>query len=83
MGRLLSVCAGAHRLGHAAGTARSTAGACGRLELAVDARLVASDGRKSFLDGGLGALRYGEDRSVYDSAACDSPSIRPSGRSSH
>jgi hypothetical protein len=32
-------------------------------DLSVDTRLVASDGQRSFLDGGLGALRYGEDRS--------------------
>jgi hypothetical protein len=32
-------------------------------QLSLDGRLVASDGRRSFLDGGLGALRYGEDRS--------------------
>lgn len=32
-------------------------------EIDLDARLVTSDGRKSFLDGGLGALRYGEDQS--------------------
>jgi hypothetical protein len=32
-------------------------------DLSVDTRLVASDGQTSFLDGGLGALRYGADRS--------------------
>jgi hypothetical protein len=32
-------------------------------QLSVDARLVASDGRRSFLDGGLGTLRFGENRS--------------------
>jgi hypothetical protein len=32
-------------------------------DLSLDTRLVASDGQKSFLDDGLGALRYGEDRS--------------------
>ncbi len=32
-------------------------------QLSLDTRLLASDGRPSFLDGGLGALRYGEDRS--------------------
>lgn len=32
-------------------------------DLSIDGRLVASNGETSFLDGGLGALRYGEDRS--------------------
>jgi hypothetical protein len=32
-------------------------------ELDVDARLVSSDGRKSFVDGGLGTLRYDQDHS--------------------
>jgi len=32
-------------------------------QLSLDGRLVASDGRRSFLDGGLGATRYGDDRS--------------------
>src|SRR6185436_17151061 len=31
------------------------------LELLVDARLIASDGRTSYLDGGLGKLRFDED----------------------
>ncbi len=33
----------------------------GRLDLAFDARLVESDGRRSFLDGGLGKLRYDDE----------------------
>jgi hypothetical protein len=32
-------------------------------EFDLDARLLTSDGRQSFLDGGLGALRFGEDKS--------------------
>jgi len=32
-------------------------------QLSLDTRLVGSDGRRSFLDGGLGAVRYGENRS--------------------
>lgn len=31
-------------------------------ELDIDARLLTSDGRRSFLDGGLGALRFGADK---------------------
>jgi hypothetical protein len=37
------------------------AGAEGQLDLSVDLRLVASDGRTSYLDGGLGKLRFDED----------------------
>jgi hypothetical protein len=33
------------------------------LDVSLDLRLVDSDGERSFLDGGLGTLRYGEDRS--------------------
>lgn len=37
------------------------AGADGQLDLSVDLRLVAADGRTSYLDGGLGKLRFDED----------------------
>jgi hypothetical protein len=33
------------------------------LQFSIDTRLLVSDGQRSFLDGGLGALRYGADRS--------------------
>ena len=56
MGRLLSLAAALCTV--ACGTA-----AAADWQLSIDTRLVASDGRRSFLDGGLGALRYGENRS--------------------
>ncbi|HUK01871.1 MAG TPA: hypothetical protein VLW26_06290 [Steroidobacteraceae bacterium] len=42
--------------------------ACGRVwatdwEVSLDTRLVSADGEKSYLDGGMGILRYGSDRS--------------------
>jgi len=32
-------------------------------QLSVDARLIDSDGQRSFLDGGLGTLRFGDNQS--------------------
>jgi hypothetical protein len=42
-----------------------TAGAEDGLDLQVDLRLIASDGRTSYLDGGLGKLRFDEDHDGF------------------
>jgi hypothetical protein len=44
----------------------ATHAVAGDLEVTLDGRFVAADGRRSFLDGGLGKLRYGDDAERFE-----------------
>ena len=65
MGRVLSTALARARVLCAVATLTGASQAVGAtdFQFSLDARLVDSDGRKSFLEGGLGTLRFGSDQS--------------------